>query len=545
MRGLMMDVPLLVSAVLRHAATYHGETEIVSRSVEGPIHRTNYAELHARSQRLARALLALGVGPGDRVGTLAWNTHRHLEIYYAAGGAGMVCHTINPRLFPDQIAGIIQHARDAVLCADLTFVPLLQGLAGRLGEVRAIILMTDAAHMPPQPEGLPPLLCYEDLLAAQPAEFDWPLLDENEACGLCYTSGTTGMPKGALYSHRSCILHAMACCLPDVFALSASSVVMPVVPMFHVNAWGIPYAAPIVGARLVLPGPKLDGASLQELITAEGVTFSAGVPTIWMAMLDWLDANQAGTGRLQRVAIGGSACPPVVIRRFEARGISVLHAWGMTETSPVGLANSPKARHAGLPEAERQALAARQGRPLFGMEFRIQGADGAEVPRDGTAFGRLLVRGPWVAAAYHDTPPGPAHAEPGWFDTGDVATMDADGYVAIVDRTKDVIKSGGEWISSIELENIAVAHPAVQEAAAVARPDPKWGERPLLVIVLRPGAELTLEEMRAHFAGRVARWCIPDDIRIVEELPHTATGKLLKSKIRELYATPASAAAGD
>lgn len=539
MRGLMMDVPLLVPSLLRHAAEFHADTEIVSRTVEGPIHRTTYAETQARVQRLANALVALGLGAGDRVGTLAWNGYRHLEIYYATAGAGMVCHTINPRLFPEQIAGIIGHAEDSVLCADLTFLPLLQGLAGRLGTVRAIVVMTDAAHMPPQAEGLPPFLCYEALLAGQPAEFDWPALDENEACGLCYTSGTTGAPKGVLYSHRATVLHAMASAMPDVFAIGAASVVMPVVPMFHVNAWGIPYAAPMVGAKLVLPGPKLDGASLHELITAEGVTFSAGVPTVWMAMLDWMAANGRDAGPMKRVAIGGSACPAVMIERFEAMGVSVLHAWGMTETSPIGLAASPKAKHQGATPAQRLALASKQGRPLYGMEFRVVGADGQDVPRDGTAFGRMLVRGPWVAAAYHAVPDSPAHATPGWFDTGDVVTMDADGYVAIVDRTKDVIKSGGEWISSIELENIAVAHPAVQEAAAVARPDPKWGERPLLVVVLRPGASLTNEEMRAHFEGRVARWCIPDQIRIVEELPHTATGKLLKSRIRQLYAQTA------
>lgn len=536
MRGLMMDVPLLVPSLLRHAAEFHADTEIVSRTVEGPLHRTTYAGLHARAQRLANALVALGLEPGDRVGTLAWNGYRHMEIYYAVAGAGMVCHTINPRLFPEQIAGIIDHARDSVLCVDLTFMPLLQGLAGRLGAVRAIVVMTDAAHMPPEPEGLPPFLCYEELLADQPDHFDWLALDENEACSLCYTSGTTGAPKGVLYSHRATVLHAMASALPDVFNIGATSVVMPVVPMFHVNAWGLPYAAAMVGAKLVLPGPKLDGASLHELIAAEGVTFSAGVPTVWMALLDWMAANGQGPGTLKRVGIGGSACPAVMIERFENMGVSVLHAWGMTETTPIGLAASPKAKHRNATPAERLALSGKQGRPLYGMAFRIVDAEGRDVPRDGRAFGRMLVRGPWVAAAYHETPDSPAHAIPGWFDTGDVVTMDADGYVTIVDRTKDVIKSGGEWISSIELENIAVAHPAVQEAAAVARPDPRWGERPLLVVVLRPGASLTADEMRAHFEGRVARWCIPDDIRIVEELPHTATGKLLKSRIRQLYA---------
>jgi 3-(methylthio)propionyl---CoA ligase len=537
LRGLMMGVPLLVTTALRHAALYHADTEIVSRATEGPIHRYTYADAWARAQKLAHALATLGLEPGDRVGTLAWNGYRHLECYYAIGGSGMVCHTINPRLFPEQIAYIVNHAQDRVLFTDLTFIPLLEGLAEHLTGVKAIVVMTDAAHMPTS--SLPNLLCYEDLLADQPDQFDWPELDENTACSMCYTSGTTGHPKGVMYSHRSAMLHALAACLPDVFDLSASDVVLPVVPMFHVNAWGIPYAAPMVGAKLVLPGAKLDGASLHELFVSEGVTNTAGVPTVWLALLNWLDANKKGLGKLRRVAIGGSACPPIMIQRFKEHGVEVLHAWGMTETSPLGLANMPKNKHAGMNAEDALALASKQGRPICGIEFRVVDGGGADVPRDGKSFGRLLVRGSWVCSAYFGLDSSPAHETiPGWFETGDVVTMDADGYVQIVDRTKDVIKSGGEWISSIDLENIAVGHPAVQEAAAVAIPDEKWGERPLLVVVVKEGASLTKEELLAVFDGKVAKWCVPNDVRFVDALPHTATGKLLKSSIRDMVTNP-------
>ncbi|MFD1623168.1 3-(methylthio)propionyl-CoA ligase [Azospirillum griseum] len=533
LRGLMMDSPLLVTMALRHAALYHADTEIVSRTTEGPIHRYTYADAWARAQKLAHALVKLGLQPGDRVGTLAWNGYRHLEAYYAISGSGMVCHTINPRLFPEQIAYIINHAQDQVLFTDLTFLPLLEGLASHLTGVRVIVVMTDAAHMPAS--SLPNLRCYEDLIADEPSVFDWPELDENTACSMCYTSGTTGNPKGVLYSHRSSVLHALSACLPDVFDLSASDVVLPVVPMFHVNAWGIPYAAPMVGAKLVFPGPKLDGASLHELFVSEGVTNTAGVPTVWLALLNWLDANKKTLGTLRRVAIGGSACPPVMIQRFKDFGVQVLHAWGMTETSPLGLANTPKAKHGGLDDEAALTLASKQGRPICGVEFRVVDGNGADVPRDGKSFGRLLVRGAWVCSAYFGLEGSAAHeVVPGWFETGDVVTMDADGYVQIVDRTKDVIKSGGEWISSIDLENIAVGHPAVQEAAAVAIPDEKWGERPLLVVVLKEGASLTKDELLAVFDGKVAKWCIPNDVRFVESLPHTATGKLLKSSIRDM-----------
>ena len=534
MRSTMMDVPLQVSSILRHAAPYHGETEIVSRSVEGAVHRTSYGETWPSTKRLANALIRRGLNAGDRVGTLAWNGYRHLEIYYGVAGAGFVCHTINPRLFPEQIAFIINHAPDRVLFVELSFVELLESVADKLTMVEAVVVMTDIAHMPVSGR-LPGLVCYEDLLAAESEHFDWPTLDEDTAAGLCYTSGTTGDPKGVLYSHRSIILHAMAVCMPDVFALGACSVAMPVVPMFHVNAWGLPHAAPLVGAKLVLPGPKLDGASLHELIMAEDVTFSAGVPTIWMALLDWVRAEGHGFGQLKRVAIGGSACPPVIFERFRSHGIEVLHAWGMTETSPVGLANWPKPRHGGrIPEHEVE-FSAKQGRPLFGMEFRVIDDEGKEILHDGVTFANMQVRGPWVASSYFGIENSAAHAMPGRFETCDAVTMDAEGFVQIVDRTKDVIKSGGEWISSIDLENIALAHTDIQEAAVVAKPDARWGERPLLVVVRRKDAEASREDLLAHYQGKVASWWIPNDVIFVEALPHTATGKLLKAKIRELY----------
>ena len=535
MRSTMMDVPLLVSSLLQHAARYHGETEVVSRSTEGPIHRSTYAEVWRRSQQLAHALAGHGLKEGDRVGTLAWNGHRHLEIYYGTAVAGLVCHTVNPRLFPEQIAFIINHAADRVLCIDLSFVALVESLADRLTTVEAIVVMTDRAHMPPST--LPNLLCYEDLLEGQPDVFESPPMEETSAAGLCYTSGTTGDPKGVLYSHRSIVLHAMAVCQPDVFALGATSVVMPVVPMFHVNAWGMPYATPMVGAKLVLPGPKMDPASLHELIVSEGVTRTAGVPTVWMALLDWVAARGESLRPLERVAVGGSACPPVMSERFRALGVDAMHAWGMTETNPLGLANRPKAQQPPKTEAQAAAFAAKQGRPLYGVEVRVVDDAGVEVAHDGVAFGRMQVRGPWVTSRYFEAPGG---AVDGWFETGDIVTIDADGFVQIVDRNKDVIKSGGEWISSVDLENIAISHPAVQEAAVVARPDQRWAERPLLVVVPRPGAALTEAEMLAFYEGKVARWCVPDAVVFAAELPHTATGKLLKSKIRETYCTPAA-----
>ena len=533
MFGRMMDVPLLVSSMLRNAVKTHGDTEIVSRTAEGAIHRYAYEDLWRRCQQLAHALHGLGLEPGDRVGTLAWNGYRHLEVLYAAAGAGFVSHTINPRLFPDQIAGIVEHAEDRVLFVEPDMLGLLEKLADRLASVEAVVVLAERSRMPVSAR-FPDLVCYEDLIEGQPETFDWPQLDERTACGLCYTSGTTGAPKGVLYSHRSCCLLAMAVSMPDAFGLAAVESVMPVVPMFHVNAWGLPYASILVGAKLVLPGPKLDGASLYGLIASEGVTMTAGVPTVWMGLLEWAATQEGTLGSLRKVGIGGSACPPVMIERFAAVGVEVVHAWGMTESSPVALTCLPKRKHHALPAEAKRALGRKQGRPLTGIELEVLGPDGREVPRDGKTFGRLLIRGPTVAAGYYKSENDPAFAEPGWFDTGDVVTLDQDGFVEIVDRTKDVIKSGGEWIGSIELENIAVAHPAVREAAVVARPDPKWGERPVLFVVLNEGKDFSASDALAHYEGKVAKWCIPTEVRVVDSLPHTATGKLLKSEIRKM-----------
>ncbi|MFT3689205.1 long-chain-fatty-acid--CoA ligase [Paenirhodobacter sp.] len=533
MLGLMMNTPLLVSSILRHAENYNGDSEIVSRTVEGGTHRYSYADMAARAKKVANALAKFGLSPGDRVGTLAWNGYRHLELYYGISGAGYVCHTINPRLFHDQIEFIISHAGDQILFSDLSFLPILESLAPVLKGLKAVVILTDRAHMPVS-EVLD-LLCYEELIADESDSYDWPEFDENTACALCYTSGTSGAPKGVLYSHRSVVLHAMASSSADIMSISSSETVCPVVPMFHVNAWGMPYSVPMIGAKLVLPGAKLDGASLFSLFEEEGVTITAGVPTVWMGLLDWMDAHGRHFTTLKRAVIGGSAPAPALITRFRDKGVNVRHAWGMTETSPIGLASSLKPKHAVLDDEARLMLEAKQGRPVFGMEFRIEGTDGNPVPRDGKSYGAMLVRGPWVAAGYFNTPESPAHSG-GWFDTGDVVTMDADGFVQIVDRNKDVVKSGGEWISSIELENIAQSHSAVKEAAVVARADARWGERPVLVVVLRDGARFTRDDMVDLFTDRISKWSIPEDLVVVDELPHTATGKLLKMKIREIVA---------
>jgi fatty-acyl-CoA synthase len=536
MHGLMMDMPLAISELIRHADRHHGDTQIVSKRVEGDgLHRYSYREAHRRSRRLAKALARLGLAMHDRVGTLAWNGYRHFELYYAVAGSGAVIHTINPRLFEDQIVYIANHAEDRILCFDLTFLPLVEKLAPRLETVKRYVLMTDRAHMPAK-TSIPGLACYEELLEAEDDRFDWPQFDERTAACLCYTSGTTGNPKGVLYSHRSTILHAYGAALPDVLNLSARDVVLPVVPMFHVNAWGLPYSAAACGTKLVFPGQHLDGRSLYELFEGERVTMSAGVPTVWLGLLQFMDANRLKFSTLKRVVIGGSACPPAMMRKFnDDYGVEVLHAWGMTEMSPLGCVCTLKEKHLGLDKEAQFAIRMKQGRPPFGVDWRIVDEEGRELAADGRTFGHLQVRGPWVMSGYFKGEGGNPLKD-GWFPTGDVGTLDPDGYLQITDRSKDVIKSGGEWISSIELENIAIAHPAIAEAAVIGVRHPKWDERPVLVAVKKPGASVTKEELLAFYEGKVAKWWMPDDVVFVEELPHTATGKLSKITLRQRFA---------
>jgi fatty-acyl-CoA synthase len=536
MRGLMMDRPLLIQSLIEYAAHYHGEAEIVSRTTEGPLHHYTYREANARAKQLAKALLRLGVGVGDRVATLAWNNHRHFETYYAVSGIGAVCHTINPRLFADQLTYIVKHAEDKVLFLDLTFVPIAEKMAVDWPTVRHYVVMTDRANMPATT--LPNALPYEEAVAAEAPEFEWPEFDENTASSLCYTSGTTGNPKGALFSHRSTLLHAYAICAPNVLGIGVHEVMCPIVPMFHVNAWGIPYAAAMAGAKLVLPGPKLDGASLQELFEAEGVTCAVGVPAVWLGLLQHLDATGKRIDSVDRIVSGGSAVPISMIRAFDERyGVTLVHGWGMTEISPVGSASIPKRGHVSKGQETEYAARARQGTPLFGVEFKIVDPENRLLPEDGTASGELLVRGPWVIGGYYedDNATRSAFDAKGWFRTGDVATIDPEGSMQIVDRTKDVIKSGGEWISSIELENAAIGHPDIAEAAVIGLPHPKWGERPLLIIVTKPGRDVVPDALIGFLEGKVAKWQLPDEVVFVLEIPHGATGKVLKTKLREMF----------
>ena len=531
LRGLMMDMPLLVSSLIAHADRSHGDTEIVSRTVEGPIHRYTYSQAHKRSKQLAQALRRLGVREGERVGTLAWNGFRHLELYYGVSGMGAVVHTVNPRLFPDQLVFIVNHAEDAYVFFDLTFAPLAEKLAPACKGVKGWVAMTDRAHMPQVK--LPNLLCYEELIAREDGNYEWPQFDEWTAAGLCYTSGTTGHPKGVLYANRSTVLHAYASSMPDVFNCSSRSVILPVVPMFHVNAWGIPYFAPLCGAKLVFPGAGLDGKSLYELFESEKVTDSAGVPTVWLNLLAYLKENRLTFTTLKRLVVGGSALPPAMMTSFrDEYGVHCQHAWGMTEMSPLGSLCTLKGKHAALSPEKRFEIECKQGRTIYGVEMKIVDGEGKELPRDGKAFGDLLVRGPWVLKEYFKGEGGNPLRD-GWFPTGDVATIDPDGYMQITDRSKDVIKSGGEWISSIDLENIAVAHPAVAEAAVIGVKHPKWDERPLVVAVKKAGASVTRDELLKFFEGKVAKFWMPDDVAFVEQLPHTATGKLLKTKLRQ------------
>ena len=534
MNGLMMQQPLLVSTLLTHAERHHGEQEIVSRRVEGDVHRTTYRELAQRSRRMANALAVRGLKHGDRIATLAWNGYRHMELYYAVSGSGGVLHTMNPRLHPDQVVWIADHAEDQILFFDLTFLPLIEAIAPRVATIKAFVAMTDRAHMPATTK-IDNLLCYEELIEAQSPHFDWPTFDENTASSLCYTSGTTGNPKGALYSHRSTLLHTYAAALPDALNCSANDVILPVVPMFHVNAWGLPYVACMVGAKLVFPGPWLDGKSLYDLFESEGVTMSAGVPTVWQGLLTHVEANGLKFSTMRRTVIGGSACPPAMMRAFQQRyDVQVLHAWGMTEMSPVGTVCTLKPKHQRLDAEQRMAVQAKQGRAVFGVDMKIVGEDGNELPHDGKASGELMVRGPWIIASYFKGEGG-SPLKDGWFPTGDVSTIDADGYMQITDRSKDVIKSGGEWIGSIDLENIAMAHPAVAMAACIAARHPKWDERPLLVVTKKPGSEVTRDELLHFYDGKIAKWWKPDDVVFIDSIPLGATGKMQKNKLRAMF----------
>jgi len=537
MQGLMQDRPLLISSLIEHAAAMHPGAEIVSRTVEGPLHRCTYGDIHRRSKQVANALAALGANPGDRIATLAWNSYRHMELYYGVSGAGAVLHTINPRLFPEQIAYIVNHAEDRYLFFDVTFAGLIEKLAPQLESVTAFVAMTDRAHMPSL--GVRNLLCYEEWVEAASPDYEWPALDERTASSLCYTSGTTGNPKGVLYSHRSTVLHSYAACMVDSLALSSAESVLLVVPMFHVNAWGMPYAGAMSGAKLVMPGPALDGKSVYALMKEERTTLALGVPTVWLMLLQHVDAAGLDPKRdlvLKRVVIGGSAAPRAMSEEFaKTFGAYVVHAWGMTEMSPLGTVCNLLPKHQEYDLKRRLDVQAKQGRAMFGVEMKITDDAGRALPRDGVAFGHLLVRGPWITSGYFKGDGGSILDRDGYFDTGDVATIDADGYMHITDRSKDVIKSGGEWISSIEIENAAIGHPAVAEAAVIGVAHAKWQERPLLIVVRKSGKDVTRDEMLRFLDGKVGKWWLPDDVVFVDEMPHTATGKLLKTKLREMF----------
>ena len=532
MLGLMQSQPLLISGLIEFAERHHGDAEIVSRRVEGDIHRYTYKDSAQRARQVAGALDGLKLGFGDRVATLAWNGYRHFELYYGVSGSGRVLHTINPRLHPDQIAWIANHAEDQVLCFDLSFLPLVQAVHARAGTIKHYIAMCDDDKLP-KDSGVPNLISYESWIAAQPASYQWPSFDENTASSMCYTSGTTGNPKAALYSHRSSTLHAYAAALPDVMNLSARDAVLPVVPMFHVNAWGIPYSAALTGAKLVFPGPAMDGKSIYELLEAEKVTYAAGVPTVWQMLLAHLGSNGLKFSHLKRTVIGGSACPPAMIKAFnDDYGVDVLHAWGMTEMSPLGTLCTLKNKHEALSADEKMKIRLKQGRAIYGVDMKIVDDAGNELSWDGKTYGDLMVKGPWIVREYYKGEGGDPLVD-GWFPTGDVGTIDADGYLQITDRSKDVIKSGGEWISSIDIENIAVAHPAVAMAACIGVSLPKWDERPIVAVVKKPGAEVTRDELIAFYQGKTAKWQVPDDVVFVDAIPLGATGKMLKTKLRE------------
>jgi acyl-CoA synthetase (AMP-forming)/AMP-acid ligase II len=536
MLGLMQNQPLLISGLIDFADKHHGDAEVVSRRVEGDIHRYTWSDVARRSRQVANALDGMKLAFSDRVATLAWNGYRHLELYFGVSGSGRVLHTINPRLHPDQIAWIANHAEDQVLCFDMTFLPIIQAVHSKCSTIKHWVAMCDADKLPAD-TGIPGLISYEEWIDQQSSHYPWPVFDENTASSMCYTSGTTGNPKAALYSHRSTTLHAYAAALPDVMCISARDAILPVVPMFHVNAWGIPYSAALTGAKLVFPGPGMDGKSVYEMIENEGVTYAAGVPTVWQMLLTYMKPQGLKFSTLKRTVIGGSACPPAMIDAFrDDYGVDVLHAWGMTEMSPLGTLCTLKNKHLKLPEEAQMKLRLKQGRVIYGVDMRIVNDAGEDQPHDGKSFGDLLVRGPWVLANYYKGEGNPLVKDKdglSWFPTGDVATIDADGFMQITDRSKDVIKSGGEWISSIDIENIAVAHPAVAMAACIGVKHPKWDERPIVVVVKKPDAQVSREELLAFYEGKTAKWQIPDDVVFVDNIPLGATGKMLKTKLRE------------
>ncbi len=533
MLGLMQDWPLLQHKIIDHAALQYGDQEVVTRSVEGPIHRTNYRQVRERALKVAQRLDKDGVKLGDRVATLAWNTWRHLEAWYGITGIGAVYHTVNPRLFPEQIAWIVNHAQDRVMMLDLTFVPLMEAVQDKTPTIERFVVLTDKAHMPATK--LRNAIAYEDWIAEADGNFKWTDFDENTAAGLCYTSGTTGDPKGVLYSHRSNVLHALQACMKDTLSVSAQDSILPIVPMFHANAWSLAFSVPLAGAKFVMPGARLDGASVYELLETEGVTFSAAVPTVWLMLMQHMQTTGSKLTTLQRVAIGGSACPPSMIEYFEERGVTVYHAWGMTEMSPIGTIGAIKPALGALAGKDLLAIKAKQGHAIFAVEMKITDDDDNSLPWDGKKFGRLKVKGPAIARRYFKRENEDILDAEGFFDTGDVATIDPNGYMQITDRAKDVIKSGGEWISSIDLENIAVGHPQVAEAAVIGVVHPKWDERPLLVIVPKEGATVDRDSILKYMDGKIAKWWMPDDVQFVREIPHTATGKINKLKLREEF----------
>jgi len=533
MLGLMQSHQLMISSLIEFAERHHGEAEVVSRRVEGDIHRYTYKDVAVRSRKVANALEKLNLAFSDRVATLAWNGYRHLELYFGVSGSGKVLHTLNPRLHPDQIVWIANHAEDQVVCFDMTFLPIIKAVQSRCTTVKHWIALCDADKLPTD-TGIAGLQSYEAWIGAESSEYAWPEFDENSASSMCYTSGTTGNPKAALYSHRSTMLHAFAGALPDALNMSARDAVLPVVPMFHVNAWGLPYSAAMTGAKLVFPGPAMDGKSIYDLIESEKVSFAAGVPTVWQMMLSHMQAGDLKFTTLNRTVIGGSACPPAMITAFNDQyGVEVLHAWGMTEMSPLGTVCTLKNKHSTMSAEEKMKVRLKQGRGIFGVDMKIVDGAGESLPWDGKAYGDLLVKGPWIIKEYFKGEGGTPLVD-GWFPTGDVATIDPDGYMQITDRSKDVIKSGGEWISSIDVENIAMAHPAVAMAACIGMKHPKWDERPVIAVVKKPGAEVTREELIAFYEGKTAKWQIPDDVVFVDAIPLGATGKMQKTKLREM-----------